>query len=93
MPLQRRIRRSIVGRVIPERSLRVSATSLFVREGGTRTLNVCLSQAPRAGQTVNVAVSIGDSTIATINKTSLTFNQGNFGVNQAITVTGVQDLD
>ncbi|MYH59576.1 MAG: fibronectin type III domain-containing protein, partial [Boseongicola sp. SB0675_bin_26] len=93
MPLQAHIRRALVVTPRAERIIRVSRGSLTVREGETATFDVWLSERPRTGQTVTVQVASTATGEATVNKSSLTFDENDFGTRQTVTVTGVADAD
>ncbi|MDE0696140.1 MAG: fibronectin type III domain-containing protein [Boseongicola sp.] len=93
MPLQAHIRRALVVTPRAERIIRVSRGSLTVREGETATFDVWLSERPRTGQTVAVQVASTATGEVTVNKSSLTFDENNFGTRQTVTVTGVADAD
>ena len=66
----------------------LSASSLSVNEGNTKTFTVKLDKAPSSNQVVTLSANNSN---ATINKTSLTFTPSNYSTAQTITVTGVHD--
>ena len=92
MPVNRRVQRSLVSVPI-ERELRVSTGALRVREGGTATFDVWLTEAPTAAGDVTVTVESNNTADATVSAASLTFNRNDFGTRQTVTVSGVQDAD
>jgi large repetitive protein len=57
--------------------------------GGTATFTVRLNSQPTA--TVSIPISSDDTTEGTISPATLTFDAGNWSVNQTVTVTGVDD--
>ena len=59
--------------------------------GGTSTMRVRLGAAPSGD--VTVAVSVSDTTEASVLPNSLTFTSTNYRVDQTVTVTGVQDTE
>lgn len=71
-----------------------SPANLFLTEGGaagTATFNVHLTAQPAANVTVTIANP--DATAVTLSTTSLVFTPGNFGADQSVTVTSLQDVD
>lgn len=69
-----------------------SPTNLFLTEGGTsQTFNVHLTALP-AGN-VTVTINNPDTTAVSVSTTSLLFTPANYNVDQAVTVTSVQDND
>ena len=70
--------------------LTVSETAVTVAEdGGEETYTVALRTEPAASVTVTPAS--GDSTVATVPSTPLTFTAKNWNIAQIVTVTGVND--
>lgn len=69
----------------------MSAPSISVNEGGTGTLGIALMYQP-AG-TVTVTVASGNTAVATVAPTMLSFTTANFATPQSVTVTGVDDAD
>ena len=68
----------------------VSRTALSVEEDGTATYTVRLTTAPASGETVTINLA---GTGVNLGATSLTFDDGNFGSPQDVTVTGHVDGD
>lgn len=69
----------------------VTPGSVTVAENGTVTFSVTLSAGPSSGNVV-IDLNSGNLSVATIDKTSLTFNSGNWNVPQIVTVTGVNNF-
>ncbi|MBF2755293.1 MAG: hypothetical protein ISN29_08565, partial [Gammaproteobacteria bacterium AqS3] len=74
-----------------DRGLTVSATSLDIREGANGTFTVQLAAQPPSNVTVNLGGTTG--TDLTLDHTSLTFTNSNWGGAQIVTVTAGQDDD
>lgn len=72
-------------------SLMLSAASLDITEGATGTIAMHLSAQPAAD--VVIAVTSGNSSVATTSQAALVFTRANYAVNQTITITGMQDAD
>ena len=72
-----------------------SATSVTVVEGASATYDVKLKAPPAAELKITPASSdIGAATVSTAaTDDTLTFTESNWNTNQAVTVTGVQDVD
>ncbi|HTJ42147.1 MAG TPA: Ig-like domain-containing protein [Kofleriaceae bacterium] len=68
-----------------------SPASLTVAEGGTQNLSVVLSAQPLSPQTVTVVSN--DTTKATVNVASLSFDATNWNQAQTVIVTGAQDAN
>ena len=76
--------------VIPYRHVRASPAIVSVSEkDGEATYEVVLSRAPTAA--VTVEPTSGDSTVATVPSTPLTFTKTNWNIAQMVTVKGVND--
>ncbi len=71
--------------------LTVSPAMLEVDEGATGTFTVQLAHIPT--RTVTVAVSSGDTSVATVSPNELTFTTSNWDDVQTVTVTSVSDVD
>ncbi len=69
----------------------LTTTTLAINEGATGTFGVRLAANPNGTVTVNLASS--DTGAATVAPATLTFTAANFGTDQTVTVTGVQDAD
>src|SRR5438093_561593 len=69
----------------------VSPTSGLVttESGGTATFTIKLNSQPTAN--VTIGISSSDLTEGTVSPSSLTFTSANYGSNQTVTVTGVDD--
>ena len=67
----------------------ISATGQPTEAGGTSTIRVRLGAAPSGN--VTVAVSVSDTTEATVSPTSLSFTSTNFRTHKTVTVTGKND--
>ncbi len=93
MPLQAHIRRAAASIPRAQRTIRASVNRLTVREGETGTFDVWLSERPRTGQTVTVAVSSNAPGEASVSPASLEFSDTSFATRQPVTVTGVADPD
>ena len=74
-------------------SVIVSKETLTVTEGGTGTYTVKLNTATAPAGTVTVTPASGDTGAVTFSPASLTFDAGNYGAAQTVTVTGEQDPD
>ncbi|MBL0027668.1 MAG: lamin tail domain-containing protein [Rhodanobacteraceae bacterium] len=72
-------------------TIQVTAGSVNLGEGGSTTFDVTLSGAPAGSTVFNVASN--DTGAATTSPATLTFDTGNFGTPQTVTVSGVADLD
>ncbi|MBF2760541.1 MAG: hypothetical protein ISN28_09775, partial [Ectothiorhodospiraceae bacterium AqS1] len=72
-------------------TLTLSTTSVTVREGASATFKVKLSAQPSAAVTVTLPPIT--NTDVTVDKTSLTFNSGNWSSDQTITVRAAEDND
>ncbi|MDE0337620.1 MAG: hypothetical protein OXI80_08105, partial [Caldilineaceae bacterium] len=71
-------------------SIRVRDSQFSLDEtGGTFAQTVHLNKQPSADVTVTLAVA--DTTVATVDQTSLTFTPSNYNIKQTVTVTGVDD--
>ena len=71
--------------------VRVSTDTLTVGEGGTATYTVELNTQPSGDVVVDVAS--GDTGVATVDVSSLTFTTGNWSTAQIVTVTALGDAD
>ncbi len=76
-----------------DRSIDLSAGTLSVTEGSTGTFNVTLETAPATGTDAILSVTSGDTTLATVSPSPLTFTSSNYNMAQTVTVTPVQDSD
>ena len=72
-------------------ALTLSTTSLGVNDGGNAPYQVQLAAAPASD--VTIAITSNDPGRATVNPTSLTFNSGNYNMNQQVMVTTTSDGD
>ena len=72
-------------------NLVVSPSMLSVGEAGSGDFTVKLATQPSAG--VSVSVSSGDTGAATVSPASLSFTTANWGTEQTVTVSGVDDPD
>ena len=79
------------GATVDTADLVVSASSVTVGEGGSRTFTVRLATQPSGG--VTVAVSSDDTGAATASPASLSFTTSNWNTVQTVTVRGVDDTD
>ena len=71
------------------RGLVLSANTIPVDEGATATYTAALSDQPSA--TVTVAIESGDTAIATVDLSALTFTTSDWDTPQTVTVTGIAD--
>ena len=74
----------------------LSDTEISVTEESTATYDVQLSHQPPSGETLTVEIVVtgpSGATLVTLDKSSLTFDSGNWNVGQTVTVTGVADAN
>ena len=72
--------------------MRVSQESLSILEGESGSYTVVLNTQPTG--TVTITASGGDTTVATVTPSSLTFTTTNWNTAQTVTVSGVEnDVD
>ena len=74
----------------------LSDAEISVTEESTATYDVQLSHQPPSGQTLTVEIVVtgpSGATLVTLDKSSLTFNSGNWDFGQAVIVTGVADAN
>ncbi len=74
-------------------SLVVSTNSLSVEEGAANVFTVRLAKDPGKTITVNIGKVAGGDADLTADKTSLTFNSGNWSLPQMVTVTAARETD
>ena len=73
-------------------AIELSAASVSLTEGGgNQSYNVKLGAQPNANATISITT--GDAGAVTVSPTSLTFTTTNWGTNQAVTLTPVNDTD
>ena len=73
-------------------AIELSAASVALTEGGgNQTYNVKLGAQPNANATISITT--GDAGAVTVSPSSLTFTTTNWGTNQAVTLTPVNDAD
>lgn len=73
--------------------LEVSATTISVPEGGSKTFQVRLAAAPSSNVSVSVARTSGDTDLAVSSGASLSFTPANWNVWQTVTVAAANDAD
>ena len=74
-----------------EAGVTVTETILNVEEGRSRTYQVVLTSEPT--HDVTIAVTSGDTNVATVDSDALTFTSGNWNDPQTVTVTGMDDAE
>jgi hypothetical protein len=72
-------------------ALVLNTTALTVPEGGSRIFRVSLAFQPAANVVVNVVSN--DTTVATLNRASMTFTPASYATPQIVRVFGAQDID
>ena len=73
-------------------AIELSAASVALTEGGgSQTYNVKLAAQPNTNATISITT--GDAGAVTVSPSSLTFTTTNWGTNQAVTLTPVNDAD
>ena len=72
-------------------TIQVRDSSLSVREGGTVTQKVWITSEPKGDVTINLTNE--NSTLVTMDKTSLSFTPSNWETKQDVTFSGVEDTE
>ncbi len=72
-------------------ALAITPSTLDVGEGASATVNLRLTAMPPAN--VTVAIASLNTAVATVSTSMVTFTPANYAIDQAITVSGVEDAD